>query len=139
MKKGSALLIAVAIAALCAFRVAKCRHREAPSNIEGLADALKRSAEKDLTAPHLANEQIILTAAREELQNRARQVVDAAIQAGGTAIESDNSDGTSTVLAQIPSRNEGLFRGLIQRGHDVKQSTTPGGETQLIEVTLKPQ
>lgn len=140
MKKTSAFTLAVAVVLLLALGVAalvRCAAPAPPPNLGGLREILRRSAEKKISAAGLANEQLTLTAAADQIEVRAKEVIDAAIQAGGTAIKTSDPDGTAVVLAQIPALNVGLFHGLMKSGLALKQTFTASHDTQLIEVTIQ--
>src|SRR5438874_9645906 len=118
MKKSWAFVLAIVLALACALGVSALVHRSSqrPSpNIDGLRENLKQAAEKRLSAPSIANEQILVTVPSERMETRAREIIDAAIQAGGTAIKTANADGTATVLAQIPGHNAEFFRALMNK------------------------
>lgn len=140
MKKTWAFALALALVLFLALAVAALVHRAAPAplpNLEGLTEILKKAAEKKISAAGLANEQMTFQVPAEQIEARAKTVIDAAIQAGGTAIKTSQPDGTAVVLAQIPGQNIGLFHGLI-KSETVVSDTSPGHRaTQLIEVTIK--
>ncbi|GEM_PF-6588695 len=143
MKRLWAVIAAIILALLCALGITalvhRVMHKSAPPNISALVDSLKETAEKKLNAPALANEQLVITAPNDKIEARAKEVIDAAIQAGGTAVKTNNADGTTLLLVQIPGKNDELFRGLIHQTQVVKQTPPRAGETQLIEVTIKPE
>lgn len=140
MKNRWALAVAIGLALAGAAAVPALLRRNAPSpapNIDGLADSLRKTAEKKLAAPSVANEQIALTVPAEKIAARAKEIVDAAIQTGGTAIQMQDA-GATLVLAKIPGTNAGFFRGLVKNESHHELEPVREDAARLIEVRLTP-
>lgn len=122
------------LAAICA--LAGCRPPKPPPSIDGLAEALKKSAEKTLAAPSLANEQIVATAKPGECEARAQEILNAAVAAGGTGIKAVEN-GQTSILANVPEQNEEIFKGLLRHDKVTKSSAASPGQMRLIEVLIQ--
>lgn len=133
------VLAAVAIVCLIAALVSARRNvaKPAATDIGALADVLKRAAEEKLAPPAIANEQIVINETPDKAEIRAKEVIDAAIQSGGTAVKTTNPDGSISMLAQIPNTNTELFRGLVSKGQITKETAVREGKARLIEVLIK--
>lgn len=123
----------------CAIPSACSRRSEPSPNLDSLKERLKQTAERKLAAPALANEHLVITDAPENIEARAQEVIDAAIQAGGTAIKTTNSDGSVLVIAQVPTINAELFRGLVRKERVTRDNPERSGEMRIIEISIKPQ
>ena len=134
---GGVLLVAVLVVVSTLQRQWAVRHRSAP-DIGGLTDVLKKTAEKTLAPPALVNEQIVIAAPRGDIEARAKQVIDAAIETGGTAVKTTSADGSATVLTQVPNLNADFFRGLVRGEQRTKPTAVREGDMTLIEVLISP-
>ena len=140
MKRRALLVFALVLVLLGSiWAIVSWRRAGAPApDISALTESLKKTASEKLSAPVLANEQIALNAAPDQLEVRAKEVIDAAIQAGGTAIKTNEKDGTVLLLVKIPGRNAELFRGLIKGARSPNGPAPRDGETRLVEITIHP-
>ncbi len=112
-----------------------CHRQKPPPSIDGLAAALERSAEQTLTAPSLANEQVIVTVAPGAIDARASEVLAAASAAGGAAIRSLNAQGQVSILATVPENNADAFKAALR--HEKSPMEKPSSSTRLIEVLIE--
>jgi hypothetical protein len=125
------LPVAVALAG----GIAGCHKQKPPPSIDGLTDALERSAEKTLPAPSLASEQIILPARPGQTDAQASEVLQAAAAAGGAAIRSLNGQGQISILATIPENNADAFKAALR--HEKAPMDSPSPSSSLIEVLIE--
>jgi len=98
-----------------------------------LTDALQHSAEKNLPAPSLANEQIILSASDGSAQ--PSDILAAASAAGGAGIPGADDKGEVSILATIPENNAAAFKAALR--HEKAPMSTPSTSTTLIEVIIQ--
>lgn len=141
---GAILMIALVavVAMLISDAVFSCMHRRSQNrqvNIDSLTDSLKRAAEEKLAPPAIASEQMVITDVPDKIELRAKEVIDAAIQVGGTAVKTVNTDGSVSLLVQIPNMNNALFRGLVNKAQITKETAVRDGQTRLIEIVIQPQ
>jgi hypothetical protein len=126
---------AIALATCVAGCLAGCHKPKPTPSIDGLTDALNRTAEKELAAPSLANEQIFLTATPGQIDTQASQVLDAALAAGGVGIRSVDDKGRVSILATIPENNTDAFKATIR--HEKSPMNSPAPTTTLIEILIQ--
>jgi hypothetical protein len=116
-------------------------HRQKPlPSIDGLSAALERSAEKTLSAPSLADEQIIVSASSGESGAQTSEIVRAFAAAGGTAVSSVNAQGQVSILASIPEPNVAAFKAALRHEQlPIQKGPAPGpsAPTRLIEVLIE--
>ena len=105
-------LIAILLLALLAVLLLHREKHGAP-NIDGLTQALRKSAETALPAPTIASEQIKLIRPEADLDTVAETVVRAASQHGGTALKTPGESGGFSVLVQISGKEAARFRELV--------------------------
>ena len=125
------LPIAVALAGC----LAGCHQQKPPPSIDGLSAALERSAEQTLTAPTLANEQVILPARPGKADAQAAEVLRAASAAGGAAVRSIDAQGQVSILATIPENNAAAFKAALR--YEKVPMEKPSPSTRLIEVLIE--
>jgi uncharacterized protein with PIN domain len=121
--------------ALIVASLAGCHKPKPPPSINALTDALERSAEKDLPAPSLANEQIILPARPGHIGAQAVDVLKAATAAGGVAISSTDAQARVSILATVPENNADAFKAALR--HEQAPMQSPASATTLIEVLIE--
>ena len=142
LPRGARLAVArVAVASLAGALLLSACHKEKPApSIDGLSAALERSAEKELAAPTLANEQIVLTAKSGQADSQADGVLHAATQAGGVGLRSTGTDGVISILATIPENNSDAFKSTVRNaaGQEKAPMSSPSSTTRLIEVLIEP-
>lgn len=118
-----------------------CHKPTPPPSIDGLTAALERTAEQTLSAPSLANEQIILRARPGQIDAQAAEVLRAAAAAGGAAIRSVDARGRVSILATIPEGNAEAFKAALRHekapAAEVSQPSPPSHSTRLIEVLIE--
>lgn len=134
-----AAVVIAAIVILSSVASKKAAQNHGAADIGGLADALKKTAEKTLSPPALANEQLVIAAPLGSIEARAQHVIDAAIQSGGTAVKTSEPDGTAILLVRIPGFNTELFHGLLRGEQVTKEKDARDGAKVLIEVRIKPE
>jgi hypothetical protein len=116
---------------------AACQKQKPPPSIDGLSEALERSAEKALGAPSLADEQMTVTAKPGQVEARTAEIKQDFSTAGGTGVSSVNARGEVSVFGSIPAINLAAFKALVR--HE-KASMQPGPESPscMIEVLIVP-
>jgi hypothetical protein len=125
-----AAFLAVCIALLAP----ACRKQKPPPSIDGLSDALERSAVKSLPDPSLANEQLVIRVKPGQSNSLTPDILAAATAAGGVAIPSHDSQGHASILATVPLNNVDAFKAAVR--HEKSTMLTPASQTQLIEVVI---
>jgi hypothetical protein len=120
---------------ITAVSLAACHKQKPPPSIDGLTAALERSAEQTLTAPALANEQVIIPLKPGKVDAQAAEVVQAASDAGGVAIRSVNARGQVSILATIPENNADAVKAALRK--EKPPMNKPAATTRLIEVLIE--
>lgn len=113
-----------------------CHRQKPPPSIDGLSEALERSAEKTLGAPSLADEQIIVAAKPGETDAQTAEIRRVFADAGGTAVSSVNAQGQISILADIPEVNVAAFKAAL-RHEPAAMRKGPALPARLIEVLLE--
>jgi len=80
-----------------------------PPSIDGLTDALERTADKNLAVPSLANQTLVVPEKSGLRDVQMACILDAAKAAGGAAIPGDDK-----ILATIPRSNVESFMALVR-------------------------
>ena len=120
---------------LAAGGLAGC-HRKPPPSIDGLTDALERSAEKEMPAPSLASEQVILPVRPGQTDAQVSEVLQEATAAGGAALRSTDASGRLSILATLPDNNADAFKAALR--HEPSLMHPPSTTTCLIEILFQP-
>ncbi len=128
-------LMFIPLSAALAGCLTGCHGRKPPPSIDGLNEALERSAEKTLAAPTLANEQVIVPAKPGGVDARAAEVLSEASAAGGAGIRSSDAQGRVSILATIPDNNADAFKAALR--HEIFSMDKPSGTSRLIEVLVE--
>lgn len=126
-------IMAVAVALSSGF--AGCHERKPPPSIDALSAALERSAANTLTAPSLADEQIIVPAMAGQSGAQTAEIERVFAAAGGTAVSSVTADGRISILAQVPEINVGPLKAALRHEPAVMQKGPPT-PTRMIEVLI---
>ncbi len=106
-----------------------------PPSIDGLTQALQKTAEKTLVVPSLANEQVVLTVKPADTDAEAAMVLKAASDAGGAGLRSVDAQGRVSILATIPDNNADAFKAAL---HNVKVTMNkPSTQPNLIEILIE--
>jgi hypothetical protein len=129
--------LAAAALAGCALAAFSACHKEKPAPpIDQLTEALQHTADQAITAPSLANEQIILSASNGQIDTQAARVLSIASAVGGAGIRSLNAQGQTSILATIPVNNTDAFKTAIQHEDVLVNPQKPANDTTLIEVLI---
>ena len=95
--------------------------------MNGLEDALKRTAEQKLPAPTLADETMAIPAAD------AAELSRAAAEAGGSVVA---LTGAGEWLARIPGNNVEAFKAALR--HQPAEMAAPAGPNRTLEILIQP-
>ncbi|MEA3187137.1 MAG: hypothetical protein QOD99_967 [Chthoniobacter sp.] len=142
MKRFSVVALAVVLAFACGLFLTPFLRQAGKKplpNVDGLAQVLKTTADEKLSSPALTNEQIALHSPSAEMETRTKEVIDAAIQSGGTAFKTTGAGGSAIVLAKIPGQNVEAFRAMVKKESAASGAPVREGEAHLIEITISPQ
>ena len=120
---------------LFAIATAGCHGRKPPPSTDGLTAALQRTAEQTLAVPSIANEEVILSASHGQADPLAKEVLQAASEAGGAAIRSLDAQDHISILATIPENNAEAFKAALR--HEKVSMAKASSSGLLIKVLIK--
>lgn len=109
------------------------REKQTAPNLDGLSQALQKSAENALPAPSVASERITVTAQVGDVEAAVDRILKIAADLGGTAVKTPISEGGFSLLVQIPGAQAGRFVGLVT---DKPPVATESDGTRFIEVII---
>jgi hypothetical protein len=118
------------------FALSGCHKQKPAPSIDGLTDALQRSAEKALSVPSLADEQIVVTATAGSAGSETPEIEHIIATAGATAVSSQDDQGRTSIMAEVPTVNVDALKAALRRQ---KATMEPGPytSTRLIEVLIE--
>jgi hypothetical protein len=128
--------IAAAFALFAAGCLAGCHKAKPAPSIDGLSEALDRSAEKELPAPSLADEQIIVPAKPGQIDAQTAEIVHTFAGAGASAVSSVDGQGRVSIMGSVPENEVDAFKAAL-RHEKAAPPPSPSTSTRLIEVLIE--
>jgi hypothetical protein len=130
------LLAAALLLAACLCFSCKRRDDRLP-NIDGLKDALQKSAETSIPAPTITSGKIALHVAGNKVPAEEERIINLATALDGTAVRSSGGGAASNILVRIPGKNADAFREQAT-GKPAQPADSTTEENQIIEISINP-